>query len=51
MARYRDAERVNGIIQNWMWNSNTIEYLGLGNSFALYESYENELDELTNEIG
>jgi hypothetical protein len=29
MARYRDAERVNYIVQNWMRNRNTIEFLGL----------------------
>ena len=29
MARYRDAARVNYIIQNWMRNRNTIEFLGL----------------------
>jgi hypothetical protein len=29
MARYRDAERVDYIIQNWMRNRNTIEFLGL----------------------
>ena len=29
MARYRDAERTNYIIQNWMRNRNTIEFLGL----------------------
>ncbi len=29
MARYRDAERVNYIIQNWMRNRNTIEFIGL----------------------
>ncbi|MDR1274833.1 MAG: KilA-N domain-containing protein [Candidatus Accumulibacter sp.] len=29
MARYRDSERVNYIIQNWMRNRNTIEFLGL----------------------
>lgn len=29
MARYRDSERVDYIIQNWMRNRNTIEFLGL----------------------
>lgn len=29
MARYRDTERVDYIIQNWMRNRNTIEFLGL----------------------
>jgi hypothetical protein len=29
MSRYRDAERVDYIIQNWMRNRNTIEFLGL----------------------
>ena len=29
MARYRNTERVNYIIQNWMRNRNTIDFLGL----------------------
>ncbi len=29
MARYRDAERVDYIIQNWMRTRNTIEFIGL----------------------
>ena len=29
MARYRDNERVNYIIQNWIRNRNTIEFIGL----------------------
>ena len=29
MARYRDQERVNYIIQNWIRNRNTIEFIGL----------------------
>ena len=28
MARYRDNERVNYIIQNWIRNRNTIEFIG-----------------------
>ena len=29
MARYKDAERTDYIIQNWLRNRNTIEFLGL----------------------
>ncbi|MDL2328346.1 KilA-N domain-containing protein [Desulfosarcina sp. OttesenSCG-928-A07] len=29
MARYRDAKRVNYIIQNWLRNRNTLEFVGL----------------------
>jgi hypothetical protein len=29
MARYRDTARVDYIIQNWMRNRNTIDFLGL----------------------
>ena len=29
IARYRDAERGDYIIQNWMRNRNTIEFLGI----------------------
>ncbi len=29
MARYRDAERTNYIIQNWMRTRNAIEFIGL----------------------
>ena len=29
MAKYRDRERTNYIIQNWMRTRNTIEFLGL----------------------
>jgi hypothetical protein len=30
IARYRDAERTDYIIQNWLRNRNTIEFLGIG---------------------
>ena len=29
IARYRDAERTDYIIQNWLRNHNTIEFLGI----------------------
>ncbi|MCU0614811.1 MAG: KilA-N domain-containing protein [Desulfobacterales bacterium] len=32
MARYRDAERTDYIIQNWLRNRNTIEFLGIWES-------------------
>src|SRR3972149_8370991 len=32
IARYRDAERTDYIIQNWMRNRNTIEFLGIWES-------------------
>ena len=32
IARYRDAQRTDYIIQNWMRNRNTIEFLGIWES-------------------
>lgn len=29
IARYKDSERTDYIIQNWLWNRNTIEFLGI----------------------
>jgi len=29
MARYRDPQRTDDIIQNWLRNRNTIEFLGI----------------------
>jgi len=33
IARYRDAERSDYILQNWMWNRSTIEFIGLWEQF------------------
>ncbi len=30
IARYKDPERTDYIIQNWLRNRNTIEFLGIG---------------------
>jgi hypothetical protein len=32
IARYRDAERTDYIVQNWLRNRNTIEFLGIWES-------------------
>lgn len=33
IARYRDAERSDYILQNWMRNRSTIEFIGLWETF------------------
>jgi len=35
MAKFRDSERTNYIIQNWMRTRNTIEFLGLWEQFKI----------------
>jgi hypothetical protein len=51
MARYRDAERVNYIIQNWLRNRNTIEYLGLWERLNNPEFKSIEFDAFRNQAG
>lgn len=51
MAHYRDAQRVNYIIQNWMRNPNTIEYLALWEQLNNPEFKSIEFDALRNQAG
>ena len=51
MARYRDAERVNYIIQNWMRNRNTIEFLGLWEQLNNPDFKSIEFDAFRNQAG
>ena len=51
MARYRDAERVDYIIQNWMRNRNTIEFLGLWEQLNNPDFNSIEFDGFRNQAG
>jgi len=51
MARYRDSERVDYIIQNWMRNRNTIEFLGLWEQLNNPEFNSIEFDGFRNQAG
>ena len=51
MARYRDAERVNYIIQNWMRNRNTIEFIGLWEQLNNPDFKRIEFDAFRNQAG
>jgi hypothetical protein len=51
MARYRDAERVDYIIQNWMRNRNTIEFLGLWEQLNNPDFNSIEFDGFRNQSG
>ena len=51
MARYRDSERVNYIIQNWMRNRNTIEFLGLWEQLNNSQFKSIEFDAFRNQAG
>lgn len=51
MARYRDVERVNYIIQNWMRNRNTIEFLGLWEQLNNPDFKSIEFDAFRNQAG
>lgn len=51
MARYRDSERVNYIIQNWMRNRNTIEFLGLWEQLNNPDFKSIEFDAFRNQAG
>lgn len=39
MAKFRDSERTNYIIQNWMRTRNTIEFLGLWEQLDFPQSF------------
>lgn len=51
MARYRDGERTNYIIQNWMRNRNTIEFLGLWEQLNNPDFKRIEFDAFRNQAG
>lgn len=51
MAKYRDEARTNYIIQNWMRNRNTIEYLGVWEQLHNPNFNSIEFDAFKNEAG
>lgn len=51
MAKFRDAERTNYIIQNWMRTSSTIEFLGLWEQLNNPNFKGIEFDAFRNEAG
>ena len=51
IARYRDAERSDYIIQNWMGNRNTIEFLGIWEHLNNPDLNSIEFDGIRNQAG
>ena len=51
MAKFRDSERTNYIIQNWMRTRNTIEFLGLWEQLRNPDFKSIEFDAFKNEAG
>ena len=51
MAKFRDLERTNYIIQNWMKTRNTIEFLGLWEQLKNQDFKSIEFDAFRNESG
>src|SRR3989338_2832822 len=51
IARYKDNERTNYIIQNWMRNRSTIEFLGLWEALNNPDFKRIEFDAFKNESG
>ena len=51
IARHRDAERTNYIIQNWMRTKSTIEFLGLWEQFHNPSFNSIEFDAFKNDAG
>ena len=51
MAKFRDSNRTNYIIQNWMRTRNTIEYLGLWKQLYNHNFKSIEFDAFKNETG
>ncbi len=51
MAKFRDSERTNYIIQNWMRTRNTIEFLGLWEQLRNTDFKSIEFDAFKNESG
>ena len=51
MARFRDSERTNYIIQNWMRTRSTVEFLGLWEQLHNTNVKRIEFDAFKNESG
>ena len=51
MAKFRDSERTNYIIQNWMRNRSTIEFVGLWELLHNSDFKSIEFDAFKNEAG
>lgn len=51
MARYKDSERSDYIIQNWLRNRNTIEFLGVWEQLHNPDFNSIEFDGIRNEAG
>ena len=51
IARYRDAERSDYILQNWMRNRSTIEFIGLWEQFNNPDFNSIEFDGIKNISG
>ncbi len=51
MAKFKDSKRTNYIIQNWMRNKNTIEFLGLWEQLHNTKFNSIEFDAFKNEAG
>jgi hypothetical protein len=51
IARHRDAERGDYIIQNWMRNRNTIEFLGIWEQLNNPDLNSIEFDGIRNQAG
>ncbi len=51
IARYRDAERSDYILQNWMRNRSTIEFMGLWEQFNNPDFNSIEFDGIKNMAG
>jgi hypothetical protein len=51
MARYRDSERSDYILQNWMRNRSTIEFIGLWEQFNNPDFNSIEFDGIKNMAG
>ncbi|MDD2634105.1 MAG: KilA-N domain-containing protein [Bacteroidales bacterium] len=51
MAKFKDSERTNYIIQNWMRTRNTIEFLGLWEQLKNPNFKRIEFDAFRNEAG
>src|SRR3989337_2064081 len=51
IARYKDRDRTNYIIQNWMRNRSTIEFLGLWENMNNPDFKDIEFDAFKNQAG
>lgn len=51
IARYKDSERTDYIIQNWLRNRNTIEFLGIWEHLNNPDFKPTEFDGIRNQAG